>query len=602
MVASDFSVCQLNLQPGQSFPPQSCVPLLAGGFSSMFPEAAFPLSAALQLNHDMTNMSSEQLAHFARAELGRINRVNIKTYAVDPNMHVCVIATDAEKLETFLDTYGGILEVDPVLYKANHRDHPQTTDIDIQPTAEGSYQVTLSQRAPIDLSACTYCGACGPVCPVDCIDPQLYVDFEQCTFCRECEKVCGQNAVDIYGVIRKTITTPAVIMLGEFALDLPEKQNGIFGEQDIQKYFSTLFTTSIEETVTCDQALCHHSSKAKAGCSACVNSCSYGAITGGPNGIQIDYQLCMECGQCVAVCPTGAMQHGKLTDSAFIEFLSSYQLPAGATVVLGDEEQFHSLWWNRPAETKYDVVFMKHPSQGAIAPLHLLYLLAQGAGNIVVLDSGASHLRKVVDQVNATISLFFNKENAVRLALPERFFELDLQPVQQICPDRHQNPTLLNRRKKTSELIRQFSQHNASAVELQWDIHGPYATLLCDDVKCTQCFACLNECKLQALKAGPGAMSLTVDRSLCVGCGACTAVCPEDALTLKVNTIVNDDFFADSEIAKTEPVVCLECGKEFGSRKSFEKVMAVLQSRNMTDKGHFEYCEDCRVIKMFEKA
>lgn len=547
-------------------------------------------------------MSDDQLSQFVRAEVGRINRVNIKSYAVDPNMHVCVIATDTAKLDNFLDTYGGILEIDPVLYKGTHKDHPQTTDIEIRSASEGSYQVTVSQRAPVDLAACTYCGACGPACPHDCIDPALNIDFGKCTFCRECEKACTHNAVDIYAVVRKTITAPAVIMLDDFALELPEKRAGIYSEQELQKYFSTLFTTKIEETVTCNQALCHHSSKGKGGCSLCIGSCPHNAITGGTKGIKIDYQLCMECGQCVAVCPTGAMQHGQLTDSAFIEFFSNFNLPSGSTVVLGDEEQFHTLWWKRPAQTACDAVFVRQPTQGAIAPLHLLYIIGQGAGRILVFDSGNDRLRKIVEQVNATIALFFDKENVVQLIAPETFFELDIKPESSVCPDRHGNPTLLNRRRKIAELLQQFSQYGTSSVELQWDVHGPYSTLLCDDQKCTQCFACLNECRLQALKAGPGAMSLTVDQSLCVGCGSCVAVCPEGALAVKSNAVVNDAFFTDREISKTEPVVCLECGKEFGTRKSFDKVMAVLQSRNMKDKGYFEYCEDCRVIKMFEKA
>lgn len=568
----------------------------------MLHDTQFPLSAALQLNNDMTNMTDAQLSQFARAEIGRLNRINIKSYAVDPNMHLCVVATEAGKLESFLDIYGGILEIDPVLYKGNHPAHPQTTDIEILSAVDGSYQVTLSQRAPIDLTACTYCGACGPACPQGCIDPLLKVDFGRCIFCRECERACDQNAVDIYGVIRKIISTPAVLLLDELAIELPEKRNTIYTEQDIPKYFSTLFTTKIEETVTCNPLLCHYTAKGKGGCSVCVDNCAYGAITGGSKGIRIDYQLCTECGKCVAVCPTGAMQHGQLTDSAFIEFFSTYSLPAGANVVLGDEEQLHELWWKRSTETRHDAVFIGHPVQGAIAPLHLLYLIGQGAGNIVVLDSGAGQLKKVVDQVNATAAIFFNKDCAVQLVAPEMFSELNFQAGQPVSPERHQNPTLLNRRKKIAELLLQFSQHGAKSVELQWDVHGPYATLLCDDQKCTQCFACLNECKLQALKAGAGAMSLTVDRSLCVGCGSCTSVCPEDALAVKGNVIINDDFFTDKEISKTEPVVCLECGKEFGTRKSFDKVMAVLRSRNMIDKGYFEYCADCRVVKMFDKA
>lgn len=44
---------------------------------------------------------------------------------------------------------------------------------------------------------------------------------------------------------------------------------------------------------------------------ACVNSCRFGAISKGPNHMEIDYDKCRECGMCAKACPFNA-----ITDSA----------------------------------------------------------------------------------------------------------------------------------------------------------------------------------------------------------------------------------------------------------------------------------------------
>ncbi|MHB0878211.1 MAG: ATP-binding protein [Anaerolineae bacterium] len=44
------------------------------------------------------------------------------------------------------------------------------------------------------------------------------------------------------------------------------------------------------------------------GCGACVDACSFAAISMAANGIaQLDRERCRACGACVAACPTGAI-------------------------------------------------------------------------------------------------------------------------------------------------------------------------------------------------------------------------------------------------------------------------------------------------------
>ena len=74
----------VDLKPGISFstaPGESV--LLAGGFTSFFPEVEFPLSPTLQLNLDRASFSKKELAQLAAAELKRINRVKFSSYTVE---------------------------------------------------------------------------------------------------------------------------------------------------------------------------------------------------------------------------------------------------------------------------------------------------------------------------------------------------------------------------------------------------------------------------------------------------------------------------------------------------------------------------------------
>ena len=77
-------------------------------------------------------------------------------------------------------------------------------------------------------------------------------------------------------------------------------------------------------------------------------------------------------------------------------------------------------------------------------------------------------------------------------------------------------------------------------------------------------------------------------------------VCPEDALQLSPEFSLADPFFATVELATAEPMACKKCGKVFGTRKSFDRVMAILAKKEAVDTSHFEYCETCRVVNLFE--
>lgn len=59
-------------------------------------------------------------------------------------------------------------------------------------------QLATGEIAIVDYDRCSYCGACVPVCPPNCItlhDATLHIEGELCTGCRRCVLVCPTAAL-----------------------------------------------------------------------------------------------------------------------------------------------------------------------------------------------------------------------------------------------------------------------------------------------------------------------------------------------------------------------------------------------------------------------
>ncbi len=603
ILAPGYREIEVNLHPGQSFPDHGLPIRLAGGFSSINPETAFPLSSALQLNRDIGGWETEILARFATAELARISSVSYRTYLSEPDFHVCVVARSVQKLNSFLDTYGGILEIEPVLLKNEHPDYDQVTELNVEKN-EAGYKVITTFRSPVDFEKCSYCGECGAVCPENCITPVLKVEYGKCSFCKKCETGCPVGAMDIYGAKRKEIEVPALIFLDEAGCHLPQDKSGIYQEEKLDSFFQELFPAQIEETVSCDSSLCLYNPAMKVGCLKCLNACKAGAVSATSEGIKVDSRLCVECGSCHALCPTGAMSSKRLTDSTFLKFLRELVLPLSATVVLGSESDFHRLWWQRPEVERKRFFFLENPEGEILSLFHLLSLYCLGAGKILILDEAGepSPLKtNLAEETNTIIEALAREKDVVSVCQADSLVEHTGTFVNGLTSNEFIGTDFENRRHALAAALQCMVHNTGADVRVLTDRLRGFGTLSCDAEKCTHCFACLNVCKVKALSAGSEGKTLQHIASYCTGCGVCSSICPEDALAVTTGAVGTDDFFHVKLLAEAEAMLCKGCGKEFGTRKGFEKVMAILASRNMTMKGHFEFCETCRVVKLFEE-
>ncbi len=599
------------VKPGTPFAVDEKDVLLAGGFARVFPESTIPLSPALQLNIDQTSLSSYHLQRFAEAELRRFQDEKLRRYQLDVDLRVCVIADSPSLLDSFCDTYGGVLEIE-TLQVGGGRASLNGRDVSITDTG-ADYRISYRKPAPIDLSLCSYCGACGKRCPEGCISPELEIDMARCILCRECESSCPEGAIDIHAVEELRLQVPAIIVLGEPRIDFPARKTGIYGANEIPRFFSTLFSSEVEEVVSHNAFNCQYSGRLDAGCSRCVDSCPHGALEKTEKGIRLDHLLCADCGSCVSVCPTGAMQNGRLTDADFIRHLRNIDLPDSATLVVGDENTLRDVWWYSGKKEQYNSIFLQYPNLQCLTCYHLLCFFSAGAARIVLLGRPGRRLRGEIDKANHISKALFGCNCVETVKADQTDDVLFLSQEETAHPLSKPSGTFIqgleksNRRAGFVEILesllavcpREAEDDRGFAIDLS-ESGLEFHEMDCVEDRCSHCYACINECKMQALRTDENEQELQYVPGLCVGCGLCVSVCPENVLSLQNVTSLDSAYLTQHRLAFSEPARCKGCGKVFGARKSLDRVMAILADKERFDREHFEYCGECRVIRLFE--
>lgn len=122
---------------------------------------------------------------------------------------------------------------------------------------------------------------------------------------------------------------------------------------------------------------------------------------------------------------------------------------------------------------------------------------------------------------------------------------------------------------------------------------------------CTLCLSCVGACNVGALIADKQENALKFNASLCTTCGYCELSCAEkDTLKLfRSGMEFRASYFEYQTMAKDELFSCIECGKEFATKKAVEKIANLMKPKFGNDENKIKTlycCADCKAKVMIK--
>jgi ferredoxin len=370
------------------------------------------------------------------------------------------------------------------------------------------------------------------------------------------------------------------------------------------------------------EKICAHSRSQKSGCNLCIEVCSTSAISSDGDHVKVDAHLCMGCGGCATVCPSGAMayQYPRVADrgAQVKALLAGYRAAGGGEACI--------LLHNGSDGRELLAQAAQHGTglPGHVLPIEtwhiastgidlLLGAVCYGAANVALLSTGSEapeYSRALTDQMGFAQAILNALGYAgthfalIEAATPGQLDAALARITPADVPGKLATFNLANDKRTSLEFAIEHLARNAPQPqqEIALSKGAPFGRVNVDAAKCTLCMACTGACPESALMDSPDTPRLKFVERNCVQCGLCRNTCPENAITLTPRLLLTPQWKQEVVLHEAEPFHCISCGKPLGTRQMIDSMLGKLAAHPMfAGEGklkRLQMCADCRVVDM----